>query len=171
MSFHYVVNAAYAAKGQPWIGLRKVAIPNELVKVFLEPYIPHRPRWAERRFKKRVRIYIERGKLPKPEKVVKEIVEEEWWTASVSYTSAEDWNIDASVTIQGTEEEAVKALKKLLLDEHGVRLEWWTDNSLFDGMAYIGTEKAVDEVKWKEMKIVDFCFSHKSRPIKNPKYA
>ena len=81
----------------PWIGVRKLDIPKGVFKTFFEPATPHRPAWAARRFRKRVRLYqlreLERLPVPKPE-------EEAWWTCSIKY-NFDRWKMDCSATGQG----------------------------------------------------------------------
>lgn len=157
MSWHYVVNPRFADR--PWIGLRKIRFPRALFSDFFMKATPHRPRWAEKRFGKRVRLYIPREvkmdirrKYPPRLKEYPKGVA--WWTCCCKYTPMDDSDarlIDCSCTHFGTEEECKARLKAYMI-ARGFDRTWWSGYCI----EFIGVDiciecgSAVDEVKTEE---------------------
>lgn len=132
---HYVVTDAEA---------REIRLTDVPAKDFRAQYVkfrPHRPRWAERRFGKRVRLYIQR-------------VEEAWYTCSLKY-NFDRWRVDCSCTGKGTEDEIKRKLKNYMISR-GYREHWWDGFSLkmgkegYERYYPIECERAVDEIKTEE---------------------
>lgn len=159
MSWHYIVNPRFADR--PWIGIRKIKISYAEFSLYYKKFKPHRPRWAEKRFHKRVRLYIQR---PDEEvyKIAKKILEEPaWWTCCIKYDNFDRGMIDCSATGQGTELEIKQKLKDYML-ANGFPERWWVGFCLEmnERTFCIECEEAVDEKKTEEEKCVGNPFKH-----------
>jgi len=106
--------------------IKKIEVPMER----LVPAVPHRPRWAEKRFGKRVRLYVEKPlpPPPPPPKIV-------WITVCSSYSGAlrSHWIYDCSITrsakadeVDRRKQEVVEEFKELLLNALGWNDTWET---------------------------------------------